>query len=145
MTDLYVKRLEPEAYLPTKAYTDDAAFDLYALEDTVILPGWENTAKVRTGVSFELPQRMALLILPRSSTGLNTPLRIANAPGLVDPGYRGEIVILTTNIGTEPWKVEASTRIAQALPIPSMYARLFEVEQLSASERSSSGFGSSGR
>jgi dUTP pyrophosphatase len=94
-----IKRLHPDAVIPRYAHEFDAGFDLVAVEDTIIEPG--ETKLVRTGLAMSLPPNYELQIRPRSGISLKTKLRVANAPGTVDAGYRGEIGVIVDNISRE--------------------------------------------
>ena len=141
--DLPVKRLRPEARLPQRAYPDDAAYDLHAAVDLVIAP--LQRAVVPTGIALGLPPGVAALTLPRSGLAARHGITIVNAPGLIDPGYRGEIqVILLNTDRDEPFAVHVGDRIAQLLLVGLLDAALFEVSELEATARGARGFGSSG-
>jgi dUTP pyrophosphatase len=94
-----IKRLHPDAVIPQYAHEFDAGFDLVAVEDTIIEPG--ETKLVRTGLAMSLPPGYELQIRPRSGISLKTKLRIANSPGTVDAGFRGEIGVIVDNIAQE--------------------------------------------
>ena len=100
--DLAVKRLRPEARLPERAYPDDAAFDLHAAVDVLIAP--LQRAVVPTGIALGLPPGVAALTLPRSGLAAHHGITIVNTPGLIDPGYRGEVqvILLNTDSSTSP-------------------------------------------
>jgi len=141
--DLPVKRLRPGARLPQRAYPDDAAYDLHAAVELVIDP--LQRAVVATGIALGLPPGVAALTLPRSGLAARHGITIVNAPGLIDPGYRGEIqVILLNTDHDEPFAVHVGDRIAQLLLVGLLDAALFEVSELEATARGARGFGSSG-
>jgi dUTP pyrophosphatase len=94
-----IKRLHPDATVPQYATAGAAGFDLVAVEDVIIAPG--ETAKIRTGLAFELPPGYELQIRPRSGISEKTKLRVSNAPGTVDADYRGEVCVLVDNIRDE--------------------------------------------
>lgn len=96
MIPIKIKKLHPDAVIPRYARPGDAGFDLVAIEDVIIRPG--ETAKVRTGLALALPPGYELQIRPRSGISAETKLRISNAPGTVDAGYRGEVCVLVDNI-----------------------------------------------
>lgn len=140
--DLPVK-LEEGAHEPTYAHDTDAAADLYALEN-VILDGNTKGNKIRTGVSIQLPEGWLAMILPRSSTGAKTPLRLSNSVGLIDSGYRGELGVLYDNTSEVPYEIKAGDRIAQLLVMPNYRFQAKVVESLEDSDRGEGGFGSTG-
>jgi len=141
---LSIAKLKDEAVLPTRAHPGDAGLDLYACESAHIGPGerWS----VGTGVAVEIPEGHAGLVLPRSGLARDHGIGLANAPGLIDAGYRGEVrVLLLNNDPAELFRVEPGDRIAQLVVIPVALADPVEVESLTDSARGDGGFGSSGR
>jgi len=131
------------AKVPTYAHDTDAAADLYAMEDQVIGPHTIGN-KLRTGVKIQLPEGWLALIIPRSSIGAKTPLRLSNSVGLIDSGYRGELGVLYDNISNEPYEIHTGDRIAQLLVMPSYRFQAKVVDILADSDRGEGGFGSSG-
>lgn len=132
------------AKVPTYAHETDAAADLYAMED-VALKEHSLGNKIRTGVKIQLPEGWLALIIPRSSIGAKTPLRLSNSVGLIDSGYRGELGVLYDNIGDEPYVINAGDRIAQLLVMPSYRFQAKVVDVLADSDRGETGFGDSGK
>lgn len=101
---------------------------------------------VRTGLSLALPEGFAGLVLPRSGLASRHGVTCANSPGLIDAGYRGEIMVALVNLDPEAtYTVQAGDRIAQFVVVATPAIEFHEVEQLSASPRGEGGFGSSGR
>ena len=139
-----VKLLGASARLPERAYEHDAAYDLRAAEDLVVEP--LGRAVVGTGLALGLPPGMAALTLPRSGLAARHGISIVNAPGLIDPGYRGEVrVILLNTDRHEPFRVAVGDRIAQLLFMPLTKVGLAATAELDQTERGPLGFGSSGR
>lgn len=101
-TEIFVERMQDDAVLPTYAHDGDAGMDLYSVTDVVIHPG--ETVLIHTGLKFAIPVGFEVQIRPRSGLSLNTPLRIPNAPGTIDSGYRGEICIILENSSSEAYK-----------------------------------------
>jgi dUTP pyrophosphatase len=140
---LKVRRLDARARLPTRAYPGDAGLDLYALEDGVLDPG--ERASVRTGIAVEIPDGEAGLVLPRSGLAARHGIALVNAPGLIDAGYRGEILVLVLNTDRDAsFMIAAGDRIAQLVLVKVQTPDVVEVEELAVSERGAGGFGSSG-
>ena len=136
-------RLSERATLPTRAHDSDAGLDLYAAEAASIAPG--GRVSVGTGLAVQIPGGLAGLVLPRSGLALKHGIALANSPGLIDPGYRGEIRVLLLN--TDPtlaFKVAPGDRIAQLLLVPIALASPLETDSLDSSSRGPAGFGSSG-
>lgn len=143
MTSIRVRRVDPRALLPTRAYAGDAGLDLYALDDGVLDPG--QRASVRTGVAVEIPEGQAGLVLPRSGLARRHGISVVNAPGLIDAGYRGEIEVLLLNTDrTSTFSIAAGDRIAQLVIVSVQSPDVVEVDELALSQRGSGGFGSSG-
>lgn len=139
------RRLRPEAHAPARAYAGDAAYDLAAAESAVLAPG--GRAVVGTGIAVAIPDGYAGLVLPRSGLATRFGVTLVNAPGLIDPGYRGELrVPLINHDAEEAFEVKVGMRIAQLLLVRAAEARFVGVELLeeSADGRGEGGFGSSG-
>ena len=132
------------ARVPSYAHETDAAADLYAMEDQVIgRNSYSNM--IRTGVKIQLPEGWLAMILPRSSMGVKTPLRLSNSVGLIDSGYRGELGVIYDNTSNEDYKISAGDRIAQLLVMPSYRFNANVVDVLTDSDRGEGGFGASGK
>ncbi len=143
MSTLRVRRLSDQAVLPTRAHDGDAGLDLYAVEDALLAPG--ERASVGTGISVEIPDGQAGLVLPRSGLAHRHGIALVNSPGLIDAGYRGEVRVLLLNTDpSEPFSVSAGDRIAQLVLTAVAAPAVLEVEELSSSQRGAGGFGSSG-
>ena len=141
--DLPVVRLRPSARLPVRAYPDDAAFDLHAASDVVIAA--QGRAVVPTGIALGLPPGVAALTLPRSGLAARHGVTVLNAPGLIDPGYRGEVQIVLHNTDRQrEFVVRAGDRIAQLLVLGLQDVILVEVDRLDATARGANGLGSTG-
>jgi dUTP pyrophosphatase len=128
--------------LPARAYSGDAGLDLSACERVVLAPG--ERALVPTGLAVAIPEGYAGYVQPRSGLASKHGISIVNAPGLVDSGYRGELLINLLN--TDPhdaFTVEPGMRIAQLVVLEIPHVELVEVEELPESERGVRGFGSS--
>jgi dUTP pyrophosphatase len=138
-----VRRLDPRAVLPTRAYPGDAGLDLYALDDGHLDAG--ERASLRTGIAVELPDGQAGLVLPRSGLARRHGISVVNAPGLIDAGYRGEIEVLLLNTDrSSAFSISAGDRIAQLLIVTVQTPQVAEVHELELSQRGAGGFGSSG-
>ena len=143
---LRVKRLAEGARLPVVAHPgEDLGYDLFALEGT--RRGARETVRVRTGIAVEAREPatgapLGLLVRDRSSMAARG---IATTAGVIDAGYRGEVQILMTNLGSETVELKAGEKIAQMIPVPVLTGVVEEVESLEESARAEKGFGSSGR
>jgi dUTP pyrophosphatase len=143
---LRVKLLEAGARLPGVAHPgEDLGYDLFALEATTLAP--RATVKVRTGIAVEARHPatgapLGLLVRDRSSMAARG---IATTAGVIDAGYRGEILVLMTNLTDAAVDLKAGEKIAQMIPVPVLTGLVQEVETLEDSARAEKGFGSSGR
>lgn len=140
MNEVKVVFLEDKAKLPTRANSNDAGFDLYSTIDTVIPPKQRKT--VRTGIALEMPNHFAGLIWPRS--GLSVKNGIDVLAGVVDSGYRGEIMVCLYNTSDEIVGIHAGDRVAQIIFQEVPRVSLMLSESLGSSQRGSNGFGSTG-
>jgi dUTP pyrophosphatase len=132
--------------LPAPAYArpDDAGLDLYAAEDVTLAPGAR--VRVRTGVAVAIPAGFAGLVLPRSGLALRHGLSLLNTPGLIDAGYRGEVMVLLVNHDLDaPAAITRGDRVAQLIVQRIEHVALVEVDELPPSDRGAGGFGSTGR
>ena len=121
---------------------EDAGMDLHAVEDVTLAPGAAQL--VPTGLTIELPPGFEAQVRPRSGLALKHAITMPNAPGTIDPGYRGEIRVILLNLGREPYTIHAGDRIAQMI-VARYEAVEWVEEKLAESRRGAGGFGSSGR
>jgi dUTP pyrophosphatase len=139
-----IQRIHPDAILPAYAHgpREDAGMDLHAVQAVTLDPGVPKL--VPTGLTVEVPPGFEAQVRPRSGLALKHAISMPNAPGTIDPGYRGEVRVILINLGLEPYTVQAGDRIAQM--IVARYETVEWVEDvLAESSRGSGGFGSSGR
>src|SRR5918992_1652831 len=142
LTDtLEVRLLNPDAVPPARSRGGDAGYDLRATE-RVSIPQ-EGRRLVGTGIAIALPEGVAGLVTPRSGLAIEHGLTLLNAPGLIDPNYRGEIKVILHNAGDRRYTVEIGDRIAQLLLVPFAAPELNVVDELDATDRGADGFGSS--
>ena len=136
---LKVNKLSPDAVLPTVAHPgEDIGYDLYSAED-VTLPA-RGAAGVHTGIAIEFVPAAGGIVKTRS--GMAKKRLICNA-GVIDAGYRGEIIVLMENLADEPYTIRKGDKIAQLLEHPFLAGEVVE-EELSEATRGTKGFGSSG-
>jgi len=141
---LEFKRLDPTVPLPGCAHPGDAGLDLRSNVDVVVEPG--ERAMVPTGVAVAIPDGYAGLVLPRSGLAGRHGLTLANSPGLIDSGYRGELSCAVVNLDQdEPVKIARGDRIAQLVIAPVASVQPVWADELPASDRGAGGFGSTGR
>ena len=139
-----IQRIHPQAILPKYAHgpAEDAGMDLHAVEDVTLEPGVARL--VPTGLTLEVPPGYEAQVRPRSGLALKHAITIPNAPGTIDPGYRGEVRVIMLNLGRDAYTVHAGDRIAQM--IVTRYEAVEWLEgSLADSTRGAGGFGSSGR
>jgi dUTP pyrophosphatase len=140
--ELAIRKLRPDAVVPTRAYDGDAGLDLSACERLELGPG--ERSLVPTGLAVAIPEGHAGFVQPRSGLAAKHGISIVNTPGLVDAGYRGELLVNLVNTDREAsFVVEPGMRIAQLVILELPAVELVEVDELPASERGVRGFGSS--
>ncbi|TXF36649.1 dUTP diphosphatase [Collinsella sp. BA40] len=138
-----IKRLDPEAVIPSYAYAGDAGLDLRALE-TLVLKPFERVL-IPTGLAIAIPEGYAGFVQPRSGLALKRGLSIVNTPGLIDSHYRGELKIIAINLDpVNDIQIEKGERIAQLVIQEVPVVTLTVVDELDATDRGAGGFGSSG-
>ena len=138
------KRLRLEGALPSTQHPGDAGLDLRAARDAVVGPG--ERAQIPTGVAVAIPVGHAGLVLPRSGLASKQGLTLANAPGLIDAGYRGEVTCAVVNLDpAEKVEIHAGDRIAQLVIVALPEVLPEWAEELPDSARGEGGFGSTGR
>lgn len=143
--NIKVKKLKPDATVPTMGSKFAAGADLYSAEDAdvVIEPG--ETRFIGTGLAMEIPEGYVGLVYARSGLACKRGLAPANKVGVVDSDYRGEIKVALHNHGKEAQTVEKGERIAQMVIAPYLSVNYEEADELSETERGEGGFGSTGR
>jgi dUTP pyrophosphatase len=138
-----IKKLNPDAIIPTYAREWDAGADLYATESVEIWPGEHRL--IGTGIAVEVPVGFVGLIHPRSGLAAKNGVTVLNTPGTIDAGYRGELKVILINLDKyKPFTVNKGDRIAQFVLQEVAVSEFVEVEELSDSVRQDGGFGSSG-
>lgn len=148
MTEIRVIRLPHGVDLPLPAYhsAQAAGLDLIAAvpadKPIAIPPG--GRVSVPTGIAIALPRSHEGQIRPRSGIAIRHGVTVLNAPGTIDADYRGEILVVLVNLGSETFEVTRGTRIAQLIIAPVLRAKLIEAVSLDETERKAGGFGSTG-
>ena len=144
MEKIRVKKLKPDAKLPTYGSVEAAGADLYACidEPITILPG--EIGWVATGLSMEVPKGCAGLVYARSGLSVKRGLAPANKVGVIDSDYRGEVTVVLYNQSKEPQTVCNGDRVAQFVITPVITPEYIAVDTLSETDRGSGGFGSTG-
>jgi dUTP pyrophosphatase len=143
VTELPFRRLDPAASLPERAHPGDAGLDLRAAADVVVGPG--ERAKIPTGLAVAIPEGHAGLVLPRSGLASRHGLTLANSPGLIDAGYRGEVLCAVVNLDPEkPVRIARGDRIAQLVVVEIPQVDVVWAHELPETSRGEGGFGSTG-
>ena len=138
-----IVRLDPELPVPSYAHPGDAGADLHAREDVTLQPGERRL--VPTGIALALPEGYVGLVHPRSGLAHRHGLSIVNAPGTVDAGYRGEVLVCLVNLDpATPVELRRGDRIAQLVIQRVETATFVEVDTLPESSRGAGGHGSTG-
>lgn len=141
--NIKIKRLHKDAVIPAYSKIGDAGMDLTAVSKDIVDRKDHGYTSYGTGLAFQIPEGFVGLIFPRSSIS-NTGLLLSNSVGVVDSGYRGEVSARFKHIpGTKDYEV--GDRVAQMLILPYPQVQFEEVKELETSERSSSGYGSTGK
>ena len=141
--ELPFARVRPEGELPAAQHPGDAGLDLRSAIEAVVAPG--ERALLPTGVAVAIPEGHAGLVLPRSGLASKRGLTLANSPGLIDAGYRGEVICAMVNLDpAEKVEIHVGDRVAQLVivEVPTVTPRW--VDQLPPSHRGEGGFGSTG-
>lgn len=140
---LPVKVVNDLAVLPETAYEGDAGIDLRSVEDITLQPF--ERALIHTGIAVAIPEGYAGFVLPRSGSAIKQGLSLVNAPGLIDSGYRGELMCIAINLDAkESIHVKVGDRIAQLVIMGVENVSLLVQDELSETQRGEGGFGSSG-
>ena len=145
MNTVKVKKLHPNAKLPTYGSLEAAGADLYACLDAPVTVAPGETVWIPTGIALEVPKGCAGLVYARSSMGVKRGLAPANKVGVIDSDYRGEIRVVLLNHGKETQTVEHGERVAQFLITPVLTPCYEEADELSDTDRGAGGFGSTGK
>lgn len=145
MNTVRVKKLHPNANLPTYGSAYAAGADLYACLDEPVTIGPGETYWVSTGIALEVPAGCAGLVFARSSLGAKRGLAPANKVGVVDSDYRGEIKVVLFNHSSEPQTINPGERVAQFVITPVVTPTYVEAEELEETDRGIGGFGSTGK
>ena len=137
--------LHPDAVVPSYAHAGDAGCDLVAVEECV-LPSGGGRGLVATGIAVAIPPGYGGFVLPRSGLASKHGVTCANAPGLIDAGYRGEVKVALVNLDPDSdYVVHPGDRVAQLVVIAVPSAAYVECEELPEASRGVGGFGSTGR
>ena len=135
-----VKRLTSDALLPCSAHPGDLGYDLFSAEDVIIPSGKQH--KVRTGIALQFPDGWGGVIKDRSSMA---SARVYSSAGVIDSGYRGEVMVLLRNDSGKDYAINKGDKVAQMIPLQVAQMEVVEQDELLETSRNEKGFGSSGR
>jgi dUTP pyrophosphatase len=138
------QKLRPGALAPRYMSSGAAGLDLAAAPEAPIEIAPGGRAAVPTGLAFEIPAGFEGQVRPRSGLARKLGITLPNAPGTIDSDYRGEVLVLLMNLGTEPFVVKPGDRIAQLVIAPVVTAELEEVAAVGETARGKGGFGHTG-
>jgi len=144
--EVRVRRLphNPDLPLPARQTSGSAGYDVASAEPDFVLQPGERRA-VKTGLAFELPDGIEMQVRPRSGLALRHGVTLPNAPGTIDPDYRGELLVIMHNLGATAVSIARGERVAQLVFARYETPPLRETSELGESERGNGGFGSTGR
>ena len=145
MSTIAVKKLRPNACLPTYGTEFSAGADLYACLESPVTVDPGQTVAIPTGIAMEVPVGCAGLVYARSGLGVKRGLAPANKVGVIDSDYRGEIMVMLHNHGSVPQTLQPGERVAQILITPVLTPAYEEVDALTDTKRGAGGFGSTGK
>ena len=140
--NIKIKLLNENAILPEKQHDSDAGYDLFSIEKIILKPN--EIHKVKTGIAIQIPTNYGGLVLPRSGLSSKHGISLINTPGLIDSGYRGELLIPLINHSVNEYEIDKHERIAQLILIESPEVNIEVASDLDDSDRDSKGFGSTG-
>ncbi|MGP1562046.1 MAG: dUTP diphosphatase [Helicobacteraceae bacterium] len=138
-----VKKLHPDAVIPSYKTAGASGFDLCSVEDCVIAPMQREL--VKTGLALSFAPGYELQVRPRSGLALKHGITCLNSPGTVDSDYRGEIMVILINLGSEDFHIKKGERIAQGVLMRVCHASFSQTDALDETARGTGGFGSTGR
>ena len=145
MSTIHVKKLYPNAILPTYGSAEAAGADLYACLDAPVTVAPGEIFWVPTGIALEVPKGCAGLIYARSSMGTKRGLAPANKVGVIDSDYRGEVRVVLLNHSKQEQTIVPGERVAQLIITPVLTPAYEEAEELTDTQRGVGGFGSTGK
>lgn len=140
-----IKKINPEAVLPSYAYPTDSGFDLHSVVD-INIPSF-GRAMVPTGISIQFDEGYEIQVRPKSGLAIKQGLTVLNTPGTVDQGYTGEIQVIVFNTNNQNVEIKKGMKIAQAVLCPVIngkYIKFQEVDEIENMDRGENGFGSTG-
>jgi dUTP pyrophosphatase len=138
---LKIKKVHNDAKVPSFAHPYDAGLDLYALEEVKVEPG--KVARIRSGIALEIPDGYVGLCWDKSGVSMNHSIKVLG--GVIDSGFRGELIMGVINLGTETYTFEKGHKVMQLLIQKVEHPEVIETDTLSETSRGEGGFGSTGK
>ena len=145
MVKVLVKKLNPEAKLPSYKTKGSSGMDLMALVEEKIIVKPNSSELIPTGLSIAIPEDLEIQIRPRSGLAAKHNISVLNTPGTIDSDYRGELKIILYNHSNKNFIVNKNDRVAQMILVPVLKVDFEEVDELPDTIRGSGGFGSTGK
>ncbi|HHV32156.1 dUTP diphosphatase [Caproiciproducens sp. LBM24188] len=146
MQPLKIKKLHPNAVLPTRASDGSAGMDLYALLDAPLTLEPRGLYRIPTGIAIALPGPETVgLLFARSGLGVKHGISLSNAVGVIDSDYRGELIVGICNLSDHPYTLTPGERFAQLVVMPVLLPAVEETDDLGETARGAGGFGSTGK
>lgn len=143
--EIKIKKIKPDAVIPTRGSSSAAGYDLYAcIENDIVIKPNENV-KIGTGLAIAVPDGYFGAIFARSGLAAKQNLRPANCVGVADSDYRGEYIVALHNDSNESRIIKRGERIAQLVVMPFLPVEFLEVDELDETARGEGGFGSTGK
>lgn len=130
--------------IPTKAHWDDSGYDIRSAEKQTVVINPGDTVSICCGFAMELPMGHEAQVRPRSGLALKHGITVLNSPGTIDYGYRGEVKVIMSNFGKNEFKVKYGDRIAQMVVVKVPDVAMVLTSELTNTDRSDGGFGSTG-
>ena len=138
--EIELKLINDNATVPSRKHDSDIGYDISAAID-VLIPS-KQVQLINTGIAINLPNQCAGFVLPRSGLASKHKITLINSPGLIDPGYTGELMVPLINHGSSDYQIKIGDRIAQLVLINTNSVEFKIVDNLPDTERSTGGFGS---
>ena len=145
MIKVLIKRLSKEISLPKYETIGSSGMDLRANLEKEISISSGKSEIIPTGISVSIPEEFEIQIRPRSGLAAKQKVTVLNSPGTIDSDFRGEIKVILINLGKNDFAIRNGDRIAQMVLCPVSKAKLYEIDDLSETDRGSGGFGSTGK
>jgi len=145
MVKVLIKKLNPEAKLPSYKTKGSSGMDLMALVEEKIIVKPNSSELIPTGLSIAIPEDLEIQIRPRSGLAAKHSITVLNTPGTIDSDYRGELKIILYNHSNKDFIVNKNDRVAQMILVPILKVDFEEVDELPDTIRGSGGFGSTGK